>query len=80
MATNLHDAFDISMPFGEIDGSQFRSSLPMLVVAFENTSCSLTLGTNDSSHFRTKGDDEWLRTSKNGQLRPQCLAADTQRD
>lgn len=51
MMTYLDDSLDVSMTFGVVDRPQFGGSLTMLVVALEDTTGTLTLASNNSSHL-----------------------------
>jgi len=50
----LNDTLDVSLSLGKVDGPQFGGPLAMLVVRLEDASCSLTLGSDNSSHCSSK--------------------------
>jgi len=46
----LDDTLDVAMSFGEIFGAEFGGSFAMFSVSLEDSSCSFTLGTNNTTH------------------------------
>ena len=49
--TYLHDTLDVSMTLSEVDSPQFGCALPVLGMCLEDTTRSLTLGSDDATHF-----------------------------
>lgn len=47
---HLHDALDVAVPFGEVHGSQTRSSLAVLHVRAEHRAGALSLPTDYAAH------------------------------
>jgi len=53
----LHNTLNVTISLGEVDGPERRLALPVLGVGDEHRPCTLSLGTNDTTHFscRTGG-------------------------
>ena len=49
-STYLHDALDVAMTLGKVDGTELGGSLSVLVVALEDRSSTFSLGSDNSSH------------------------------
>lgn len=47
----LDDTADVTLTFGEIQSAKFSGTLAMLGVSLEDSSVTLTLGSNDATHF-----------------------------
>jgi len=47
----FHDTLDVAITFGVVDGPELGSALPALGMCRENGTGTLTLGTNNPTHF-----------------------------
>ena len=48
----LHDALDVAIPLGVVDGPEGGGPLPVLGVGLENGAGTLPLGADNTTHFR----------------------------
>ena len=48
----LHDALDVAVPLGVVDGPEGGRPLPVLGVGLENGAGTLPLGADNTTHFR----------------------------
>jgi hypothetical protein len=53
------DTFEVAVAFAEVEGTETGEDLSMVGVGLENGTCSLTLITDDTTHFC--GGEEWKR-------------------
>ena len=63
--TNLHASLDVSVTLREVDRSELSGSLAVLVVGAEDSSGSLTLDADTSSHLTLKNRNKTLQIARN---------------
>jgi len=53
------DSFEVTVAFAEVEGTETGGAFAVVGVGFENGTCSLTLGTDDTTHFCS--GEKWRR-------------------